>query len=114
MIRIHILTIFLLNIAFSKEEYFLNRYEYGRALYDNPRGISCKNCHGINGEEKTILRYTKRKQEKKIATKDIKKLSFKEFSKKLNSNSKSIMPKYYLSDDELFSIYYYLQNKEKN
>ena len=112
MIRIHILTIFLLNVAFSNEEYFLNRYEYGRALYDNPRGVSCKNCHGLNGEEKTILSYKKRNKIKEIKTRDIKKISFKDFSKRLNSNSKSIMPKYYLSDDEIFSIYYYLKNKE--
>jgi uncharacterized protein YebE (UPF0316 family) len=112
MTRIYILTIFLLNVAFSNEEYFLNRYEYGRALYNNPRGVSCKNCHQANGEKRIILIYTKRKKEKKIISKDIKKLSFIKFSKKLNGNSKSIMPTYYLSNDEIFSIYYYLQNKE--
>ena len=112
MTRIYILTIFLLNVVFSNEEYFLNRYEYGRALYDNPRGISCKNCHGVDGRNKIILQYTKRGKNKTIMSKDIKKLSFPNFLKKLNQNSKSIMPNYYLSDDEIFSIYYYLHNKE--
>lgn len=115
MTRIYILTIFLLNVAFSNEEYFLNRYEYGRELYDSPRGVSCKNCHGVNGEKKVILKYTKRGKERKIMSKDIKTLSFPDFLKKINQKSpKGIMPKYFLTDDEIFSIYYYLHNKEEN
>lgn len=134
MIKLCILTIFLLNISYTqedskkyikentKEEFFLSKHEYGYELYKNPKGVSCQRCHGLYGRETLILTYTKKKYkkqiEKKIFAPNIRKLSFEVFLKRLSSNKPkkknkmTIMPKYYLSYDEIFSIYNYLQNKE--
>ena len=113
MIKAFILTIFLLNTILSDDDFFLSRFEYGKALYDNPRGISCKRCHGIQGVGKIIIKYkSKKKKEITIKTSNMKKLSYERFLKALNTKGKSIMPKYFLSDDEIFSLYYYIQGKE--
>ncbi|EHN2731235.1 hypothetical protein KGG34_001311, partial [Campylobacter jejuni] len=30
---------------------FITLKEYSKMLYENPRGISCKECHGADGSE---------------------------------------------------------------
>ena len=37
---------------------FITKYEYGKMLYNNPRGIGCNKCHGEKAEGKKIVDFT--------------------------------------------------------
>jgi len=111
MIKVTILTIFLLNTVLSVDDFFLSRYEYGKALYENPRGVSCKRCHGIKAKGKVIVKYTHRKKEIIIKTSNLNNITFKKFISVLNGKSKGIMPRYFLSEDEILSLYFYIKSR---
>lgn len=119
----------------SKDETsFITTKEYGEMLYNNPRGISCKKCHGKNGKGKFIAKFIHRYKGVKyiceIKTKDIRDLSFQEFKDKLTNKTKKIklkkddiclkltygnsMPKYFLTNEELNTLYFYITNGNKN
>jgi len=113
-------------------ESFITKYEYGKMLYNNPREISCAKCHGDKG--KGILLSTFKHKTKdaqficEIKTEDISKIAFDRFSAKLDSEIElerpkfnksqvcekliygNTMPKYFLTNHELESIYYYITN----
>lgn len=111
-------------------ESFITRYEYGKMLYNNPRGISCAKCHGDNAKGTIISKFKHVVKEKsyncQIRTKDMTTISLEKFILILNPDnliekpvfdttdlcSKMIygntMPKYFLTQDELESIHYYI------
>ena len=97
----------------SKDNLFITDYEYGQMLYKNPRGIGCIKCHGKDGKKMFISKYTHKTKEIKIYAPSIENLTFEKFKSKLksNTNTKSIMPTYFLTDDEIKSIYTYIENK---
>ena len=124
-------TLFLfITIIYAKNDWFITNLEYGKMLYNNPRGISCAKCHGIKGKGKIITSYINKKGEKRvIKTLPFKNLTFKKLKKALfhEFNLKTIrrkypnsplihidiMPKYdYLTDDEIKAILLYLKSKE--
>ena len=114
---------------------FITKYEYGKMLYNNPRGISCAKCHGEDAKGKLISRFnhtTKIKTYRcEIRTEDITKIPFDRFRtildpetippKKIFDKSQvcekmiygNTMPKYFLTSEELDSIHYYITNIEK-
>ena len=114
---------------------FITKYEYGKMLYFNPRGISCSKCHGDDAKGITISTFTHIRQKKeyicKITTADITNVTYSKFIKKLDSKLKkkkkkfkkdevckrltygNSMPTYFLTKDELNSIFFYLTNKDK-
>lgn len=114
---------------------FITQYEYGKMLYNNPRGISCNKCHGDDAKGKVISTFTHRIKKKKfvctIKSEDITNISFEKFKATLDPNIEkpkkkfdksdlcgkltygNTMPTYFLTDEELTSIYFYLTNKEK-
>jgi len=93
------------------QEAFISYYEYGEMLYQNPRGISCMQCHGEKGEGKIILTYQNNKGETTVLQGiDIRKKSLKDMIISLNSSHK-VMPRYYLTDKEIKAIYDYLEEK---
>ena len=94
------------------EEDFISHYEYGQMLYNNPRGVSCAQCHGASGEGKVIVRYQDLNGQAVIKGADIRKKSLQEMIVSVNSYNK-VMPRYYLTDDEVKAIYDYLQKKNK-
>ena len=121
-------------IVLAKDDFFITKYEYGKMLYNNPRGISCKKCHGKNAKGLVITRFKHIVKNIthicEVKTPDITQLTFKQFKNKLNPNHKiktkitkgdickkltfgNIMPKYYLSDDELNSLFFYIKNIRK-
>ena len=125
--------IFLFTILYAKnDEWFITNLEYGKMLYNNPRGISCAKCHGKKGEGKIITSYINSKGEKIIIkTKPFKNLTFEKLKKALFHEIKvkpilkkdpdsplkfiNIMPKYdYLTDNEIKAILLYLKSKEWN
>jgi cytochrome c553 len=105
------------SILFAKNNWFITNLEYGKMLYNNPRGISCAKCHGKKGEGKIVTYYFK--NGKKIYIKapniqniDLDTLKSALFHKKDQKKIKNpIMPIYnYLTDEEIEAILLYLRS----
>jgi hypothetical protein len=95
---------------------FITKYEYGKMLYENPRGIGCKNCHGQKGVGSVIAEYKHNGKRKVLMAPKISGISYEKFLNRLKNedtprNRQDIMPKYFLTDEELESIYLFLNNK---
>ncbi len=105
--------IFLLPLLLSASEDFISHYEYGEMLYNNPRGVSCAQCHGKQGEGKVIVKYLEGKEEKVIQGSDIRRKPLPQMVHTLNSFHE-IMPRYYLTDEEVKAIYDYIQEKNED
>ncbi|MCH5336489.1 MAG: c-type cytochrome [Campylobacter sp.] len=84
-------------------------------LYENPRGISCKSCHGIDGAEQILGHYTEKGVKKAFIVPSIQNLSFEEFKNSLRKfkDTKSIMPNYSLTDDEIAALYDYIHTEKE-
>ena len=91
----------------DNEEGFITQREYGEQLYENPRGVSCKVCHGEEGRGGVLARYEHKGRLEEIEAPDITALDIEVFKKKLAIN-KGLMPKYYLTDSEIEAIYEYI------
>lgn len=100
-----------LTLTLSYAESFITKEEYAAGLYHNPRGVGCHLCHGENGEGKLIARYRDKGEKKVFAGKPINKLPFRDFYQKINSRIVG-MPRYYLTDTEIQTLYYYLHREE--
>ncbi|RAX51812.1 hypothetical protein CCY99_08405 [Helicobacter sp. 16-1353] len=101
----------MLNADGERKE-FLTQYEYGKALYNNPRNIGCIKCHGQNGEG-AIISYIKQNGKlKPIIAPKITGLKFARFEQGLKSG-KGFMPRYNLTASEMVSLYIFL-NPPKN
>ena len=105
-----ILLLFL-TFTLSFGESFITKEEYAAGLYHNPRGVGCHLCHGEAGEGKLIARYRDNGEAKIFAGKPINKLPFRDFYLKLNNRILG-MPRYYLTDTEIQTLYYYLHREE--
>jgi len=113
------------NLTINTSESFLSSVEYGRMLYQNPRGISCAQCHGEAGKggQKIVKYYDKKRNPKLLKGVNITNYTFEELQASLNNqyreNNKTkrhkIMPMYYLNHEETQAIFDYLQysNKQK-
>jgi mono/diheme cytochrome c family protein len=104
---------FILPLVLCAEESFISDYEYGEMLYTNPRGVSCSECHGKNGEGKTIVEYQDIDGKKAIKGSDIRKKTLEEMINAVSSYHK-VMPRYYLTDDEVKAIYDFLKKKNED
>nr|QGT50511.1 cytochrome c oxidase subunit III [uncultured Helicobacter sp.] len=81
--------------------------EYGKNLYENPRGIACNKCHGQKGEGGKIADYKHKGVNKTLFAPQINNVEFSVFQRALNKQ-KGVMPQYYLTDEEITAIYMYL------
>ncbi|RLA75527.1 MAG: hypothetical protein DRG11_00960 [Epsilonproteobacteria bacterium] len=97
----------------NSEDKFISKKEYGQMLYKNPRGIGCNLCHGKDGKGKIIAKYKHKNKTKTLITTNIRNMNYKKFTKAINKKEdvKSIMPEYFLTDEEIISIYYFLNHK---
>lgn len=102
----------LLPLVVFSEESFITDYEYGEMLFNNPRGVSCSECHGLSGEGKVIVSYKEEKEEKNISGADIRQKTLAQMIHSVN-NYHAVMPRYYLTNKEVQTIYEYLQSKNK-
>jgi len=117
-LRIVVFAILLLfyNVCFAKDiinNSFITDYEYGAMLYENPRGIGCNKCHGKGDKGVIIAKYKNKKNEiKTLNSPAINNVPFEKFVDVLTTKrgSSNIMPSYFLTNDEIKSIYYYLKN----
>jgi mono/diheme cytochrome c family protein len=106
--------IIFLPFVFLHSTSFITKYEYGSMLYKNPRGIGCVKCHGASGDGAFLVSYFDQKRAKSydINTPRINHLSLDKFSKvlKVKKNRSLIMPTYFLTDEEIESLHYYITN----
>lgn len=115
--------VFPLTVLFSQEidNSFITKFEYGAMLYKNPRGVGCIECHIKVNRDVLIAKYkeinskTKNLEERKIIAPAINKVSFEKFLEKMRADKtdSKIMPTYFLTDNELESLYYYIKNVNK-
>ena len=114
---------------------FITKYEYGKMLYNNPRGIGCNSCHGNDARGRKMVDF-KQTHEKKVynctlVIPDIKNIDYETFSIKVNSKKNpnlkfekeqvceklihyaNVMPTYFLVEEEIEAIFYYIQNIKK-
>jgi len=106
------LWVFLPLIVWGSED-FISDYEYGEMLFANPRGVSCSQCHGESGQGKTIVEYRDIHGKQLLKGADIRQKTLAEMITAVNSYHK-IMPRYYLTDEEVKAIYNYLKIKNQN
>ena len=114
---------------------FITKPEYGKMLYENPRGIGCNTCHGDKAEGKKIVQFKHIYKEDKylctLYTPNIKEVSYETFKDKVNQRknrkksfkddeicekliyNSNIMPTYHLTEEEIESIYYYIKSIKK-
>lgn len=90
---------------------FITKEEYAAGLYHNPRGIGCQECHGESGEGRRIAAYKEKGEKKVFEGKPINKIPFSLFYQRVNSKIVG-MPRYYLTDTEIQTLYYYLHREE--
>ena len=91
---------------------FITPTEYASQLYKNPRGIGCQKCHGNHGEGKVIANYVYKKKKKSFVGPRINNISFDEFYRVLNQRKRG-MPRYFLTDEEIKALYFYLHKNDK-
>ncbi|RLA75458.1 MAG: cytochrome c [Epsilonproteobacteria bacterium] len=104
---------FLFSLFLIAGEDFISEFEYGQMLYKNPRGISCAACHAENGEGKEIVSYQDDENQTIIIRGvDIRSHSLVEIEAIVARNH-PVMPKYYLTYEEVEAIYFYLQEVNK-
>ena len=96
----------------EKTESFISHYEYGEMLYSNPRGVSCAECHGKSGEGKVIVQYQDTHGKEPIRGADIRYKSLEEMIDSVSRYHK-VMPRYYLTDEEVEAIYDFIQKKNE-
>lgn len=145
MLKIIIVTLFAVFLSASDisqslvekqiNESFITSYEYGKMLYNNPRGISCAKCHGQDAKGMSLSKFKHRDKDKiyncEIKTDDITKVSLENFKAKLDPDIleekqnidkndvckkmiyRNTMPKYFLTQNEQESIYYYVTHINK-
>jgi len=113
------------NLTVNTSESFLSSVEYGRMLYQQPRGISCAQCHGEAGKggQKIVKYYDKKRNPKLLRGVNITNYSLKDLKASLNNEYREnnqtkrhkIMPMYYLNREETQAIFDYLQysNRQK-
>jgi hypothetical protein len=108
-LKIIIIAVFILNIE-AKDSFFITTKEYGKMLYKQPRGISCISCHKDKGMKNIISKYIKKGKEIYLIAPRIDNLSLQRFTKGIK-NGNSIMPKYDLTNKEIFMIYSYIKGE---
>ena len=95
---------------------FITQFEYGAMLYKNPRGIGCNKCHENGKKTVVIASYKDRKGiSRSVKSPPIYNVKYEDFKKKLKASKYEslVMPTYFLTDDEIKSIYYYITNLNK-
>lgn len=112
MRHIFVILVFVLSLI-ALESSFITPSEYAKMLYQNPHGIGCDHCHGINGEGGIIAQYTQYDKKNKknikvdIVAPSIVGVDYEKFKNAL-SNPKSIMPSYSLTNNEAAALYMYV------
>jgi hypothetical protein len=89
---------------------FIEKKDYAKLLYSNPRGIGCNKCHGEDAKGAVIAYIKKNGEIKKFSAPAIDNVTKAVFFKALN-NPKDIMPKYSLTNEETESLFEYITKR---
>jgi len=102
----------LLICAKADSEDFISEFEYGQMLYHDPRGVSCAPCHGDRGEGRIIAGYTTSEGGKRfLRGPAIRNVSLEILANTIRKGP-GVMPRYFLTDEEIRAIYRYLNEAE--
>ena len=104
--------LFLLFDSLQAEVSFITEAEYSSQLYHSPRGIGCHKCHGEKGEGKLIASYKDKGEEKAFHPPAINEIGYADFAKAMRERQKG-MPRYFLTTQEIETLYFYLHRDEK-
>ena len=102
-----LLLLLTVTIFAREKDSFITEQEYAEHLYKNPRGIGCNKCHGKSGEGMVIARYKDKGEKKEIKTNEINSIGFEAFKLALQER-RGVMPKYFLTSQEIKALYGYL------
>jgi mono/diheme cytochrome c family protein len=102
---------FLVWGAVSAED-FISEFEYGQMLYQDPRGVSCVPCHGDRGEGRLIARYKEGGVLRELRGPDIRETDL-EAIRKAVSTGPGVMPRYFLTEEEIRALYTYIREAER-
>ncbi len=94
------------------EDSFITKEEYAKMLYHNPRGIGCHKCHGEYGKGEVLGRYKESNRTIIIKAPNITNLSFKKFYEALTNGKHRLMPHYFLTLQEIKTLYFYLKSSK--
>lgn len=108
---LRVLLVLIIGIQVYGAATFITKEEYAANLYHNPRGIGCQMCHGELGEGKKIATYKEKGEKKIFEGTPINKIPFSLFYQRINSKIIG-MPRYYLTDTEIQTLYYHLHREE--
>ncbi|WP_024788039.1 MULTISPECIES: c-type cytochrome [unclassified Lebetimonas] len=101
------------SILSAKTDWFITNFEYGKMLYNNPRGISCAKCHGEKGEGKIVTYFYKNGLKTYIKAPNIQNINLITLKKALFHKKLTVMPRYnYLTEEEIEGILLYLRSKK--
>lgn len=102
------------NAAFAAD--FITQKEYAKMLYENPRGISCKQCHGNDGREQVLEYFTHKGKKTPFVVPSIQSVEYADFERSLaqSKDAKSIMPTYSLTKQEIKTLFTYIQDFKKD
>ena len=103
---------FFIPLCLTAQTSFITPMEYASQLYRNPRGIGCHNCHGNNGEGKTVAKYIDKKKQKVFRGPTINNIEYYKFFNALNKRNRG-MPRYFLTTKEIEALYLYLHRDDK-
>ncbi|KFL34467.1 cytochrome C oxidase subunit III [Sulfurospirillum sp. SCADC] len=104
--------VLLLAITPLFSEDFITKMEYAKMLYSNPRGIGCNKCHGEKGEGSVIAQYQNKGKTVVLEAPNLMSISKERFFQALTSQHK-VMPTYFLTWQEIDSLYYYVSSEVK-
>ena len=105
-------SLFLLFHTLHGEVSFITESEYASQLYHSPRGIGCYKCHGEKGEGKLIATYKHKGEKKSFSPPAINDLNFEQFVVAMSTRQKG-MPRYFLTPQEIKTLYVYLHPTEQ-
>jgi cytochrome c553 len=105
----------------NTDDSFLLEIEYGKMLYNNPRGIACSKCHGKEGKGGQVIAkyYDQNSNPKLLKGIDITHYRLDQLEASMQNNFRDkdnrrvrhkIMPIYYLTYNEIKAIYTYLKS----
>jgi mono/diheme cytochrome c family protein len=105
----------------NTDDSFLLEIEYGKMLYNNPRGIACSKCHGKEGKGGQVIAkyYDQNSNPKLLKGIDITHYRLDQLEASMQNNFRDkdnrrvrhkIMPIYYLTYKEIKAIYTYLKS----
>ncbi len=108
----HYVFLMMISLLLNAENSFITQEEYSTQLYYSPRGIGCHHCHGEKGEGKIIAKYKDKNDLNSFNGPPINNIAYEKFYSAMTQRKRG-MPRYFLIEDEIRALYFYLHQGEK-